>query len=124
VKVLLSIKPPFVEEIFKGTKKFEYRKCIFTNKDVEAIVIYATKPIGKLVGEFTIERILKKHPDELWEETKDFAGVSKEFYDQYFSGRDQAFAIKIGILKKYAEPIDPYKKFINFHAPQSFKYIV
>lgn len=29
MKVLLSIKPEFVEKIFAGEKKFEYRRTIF-----------------------------------------------------------------------------------------------
>ena len=29
MKVLLSIKPEFVEKIFSGEKRFEYRKNIF-----------------------------------------------------------------------------------------------
>ena len=54
MKVLLSIKPQFVEEIFAGKKRFEYRKAIFS-KDVDSVVIYSTKPVGKIVGEFTIK---------------------------------------------------------------------
>lgn len=38
MKVLLSIKPEFVEEIILGNKKFEYRKSIFKRKDISSIV--------------------------------------------------------------------------------------
>ena len=55
MKILLSIKPEFVEEIFSGRKKFEYRKAIFTNKKVTSAIVYSTMPVGKIVGEFTIE---------------------------------------------------------------------
>ena len=51
MKVLLSIKPEFVKEIFEGRKKFEYRKSIFT-KDVTSVIVYSTKPEGMIVGEF------------------------------------------------------------------------
>ena len=37
MRVLLSIKPDFVNEIIKGNKKYEYRKKIF-RKDVNSIV--------------------------------------------------------------------------------------
>lgn len=123
MKVLLSIKPEFVKEIFNGTKKFEYRKSIFKNKDVKTIVIYATMPIGKIVGEFEIDYILQKHPTQLWEETKDFSGVSKEFYYQYFDGRENGYAIAIKKLKEYKKAICPHRKYDNFYAPQSFKYL-
>ena len=57
MKVLLSIKPEFVQEIFTGKKKYEYRKAIFT-RSVDKVVVYSTKPVGMIVGEFTVENIL------------------------------------------------------------------
>lgn len=57
MKVLLSIKPEFVQEIFTGKKKYEYRKVIFT-RSVDKVVVYSTKPVGMIVGEFTVENIL------------------------------------------------------------------
>ena len=123
MKVLLSIKPKFVAEMFNGNKKFEYRKAIFKNKNVKTVVIYSTMPVGKIVGEFDIDDILEDNPINVWEQTKNFSGITEEFYDTYFSGRDKAFAIKIKSLKEYDEPICPYTTYENFTAPQSFKYI-
>ena len=40
MKVLLSIKPEFADKIFNGTKKYEFRKSIFKNKDVDTVVVY------------------------------------------------------------------------------------
>ncbi len=124
MKVLLSIKPQFVKEIFNGTKRFEYRKAIFKNKDIKTIVVYATMPVGKIVGEFEIDTILVEHPSKIWEKTKMYSGITEEFYDDYFSGRDKAYAIKIKSLNEYSEPICPYINNTNFSAPQSFKYIL
>lgn len=123
MKVLLSIKPQFVEEIFSGNKKFEYRKAIFKKKDIKTIVIYATMPVGKIVGEFDIDTILEEDPKSLWEHTKEYSGITEEFYNEYFNGRDKGFAIKIKSLKEYRIPICPYNTYENFTAPQSFKYI-
>jgi predicted transcriptional regulator len=123
MKVLLSIKPQFVEEIFNGNKKFEYRKSIFKRKGIRSIVIYATMPVGKIVGEFDIDDILEEHPKTLWEKTKRYSGVSESFYDDYFVGRDKGYAIKIKSLNIYQEPKCPYEMFGNFTAPQSFKYV-
>lgn len=77
MKVLLSIKPEFVEEIVLGKKKFEYRKSIFKREGISSIVVYATKPYGKVVGEFEIEDILYDKPENIWNKTKDFSGVTK-----------------------------------------------
>jgi len=123
MKVLLSIKPEFVREIENGNKRFEYRKAIFKNKDVKTVVIYATMPIGKIVGEFDIETILEEHPNTLWEKTKEYSGVDEQFYMEYFHGRDRGYAIKITRLKMYKNSICPYSQEKNFTAPQSFKYL-
>jgi predicted transcriptional regulator len=123
MKVMLSIKPVFVEAIFNGNKKFEYRKAIFKNKDIKTIVVYSTMPVGKIIGEFDIETILEEHPSTLWNQTKKYSGVTSKFYYDYFNGRDKGFAIKIKSVNKYDNPICPYDIYENFTAPQSFKYL-
>ncbi len=70
MKVLLSIKPEFAEKILNGTKKFEFRKGIFKNNNITTVVIYATMPVGKVVGQFSIDGILKNDPEALWVKTK------------------------------------------------------
>lgn len=55
MKVLLSIKPSYVDKIRTGRKKFEFRKIIFKNVP-DSIIVYETMPVGKVVGEiFLIE---------------------------------------------------------------------
>ncbi len=124
MKVLLSIKPKFANEIFDGNKKYEYRKVIFKNKDIKTIVVYSTMPEGKIIGEFEIDEILEEHPDKIWDMTKEYSGISAEFYNEYFNHREKAYAIKIKSVKKYSEPICPYINNQDFSAPQSFKYLI
>jgi hypothetical protein len=52
--VLLSIKPEFVEKIFSGLKKYEFRRVIFKSKSVSRVVIYASSPVQRVVGEFAV----------------------------------------------------------------------
>ena len=124
MKVLLSIKPQFVQEIFNGNKKFEYRKAIFKNRDIKTVVVYATMPVGKIVGEFEIDSILIEHPSLIWKKTNKYAGISSEYFNKYFNGRDKAYAIKIKSVQEYEYPICPYTNNDNFTAPQSFKYMM
>ena len=49
-KILLSINPEHVENIFNGNKKYEYRK-IKCKEKVDKIIIYSTAPIMQVVGE-------------------------------------------------------------------------
>lgn len=68
----MSIKPEFVKKIFSGEKKFEYRKTIFKNPNVDTVVVYTTKPCGKVVGEFAINKILCDNPEKIWKSTQEF----------------------------------------------------
>lgn len=123
MKVLLSIKPEYVDKIFSGEKRYEYRKSIFSKAKVTTVVIYATMPVGKIVGEFIVESIIEGGPGELWSVTKEYSGISNSFFWDYFAGRTKAYAIKIGELTKYSEAIDPYELDRNFSPPQSFRYL-
>ncbi len=124
MKVLLSIKPQYVKEIFEGKKKYEYRRSVFKRDDVDTIIVYATKPIGKVVGEFKINGIIKEDPIVLWEKTKKYSGILKKDYMEYFKEKENAFAIGIKNIKIYDEPLE--LKDINpniKYAPQSFMYV-
>ena len=124
MKVLLSIKPEFVNEIMSGRKKFEYRKKVFKRKDITTIVVYATKPLGKVVGEFEVDEIIEDTLDILWQETKRYSGISKKFFDEYFKDRDSGFAIKIKSFTAYDKPIELSEYDPNLKvAPQSFCYV-
>lgn len=122
MKVLLSIKPEFVEKIFAGTKKYEFRKSLFKRDDVKCIVIYASAPIKGVVGEFSIDHVLSDNVEIIWEKTKEQSGITKKFYKSYFKNKKVANAIQIGYIKKYEETRSLSDYNIQ-HAPQSFCYI-
>lgn len=120
----MSIKPEFVKKIFSGEKKFEYRKAIFRNPNVETVVIYSTKPCSKIVGEFKINRILCDNPEKIWEYTQEFSGISKEFFDEYFGKKEKAYAIEIEDVTQYENrlSLQEFDKRIKI-PPQSFQYL-
>lgn len=120
-KVLLSIKPEYVNKIFLEEKLYEYRRLIFKKK-VETVVIYATSPIKKIVGEFKIVEILHETPERIWEITKDKSGIEKEKFFKYFNNLEKGYAIKIKEIKKYKDPLELVEFNIKA-APQSFVYL-
>ena len=81
--ILLSIKPEYCDRIFAGTKKFEFRKHL-AQDDVCKIVIYSTAPEKKVLGEVEVKGTITMKKTPLWEYTKEFAGISREKYRQYF----------------------------------------
>jgi predicted transcriptional regulator len=121
MKVLLSIKPEFADKIFLGIKKYEFRKSIFKNRGINKVIVYASSPISKIVGEFDIESILHEELNILWEETKEHAGIEKQYFYNYFSKKDFGFAIKIKSFKKYDIPINIQT--LGKTPPQSFLYL-
>lgn len=123
MRVLLSIKPVHVESIRSGIKTFEFRRRMFARRDIGTVMIYCTRPVGRLVGEFDIADILEDEPEGLWASTADGSGISKDFFDAYFEGRSRAFALQIGSLRLYDEPICPSEMFDNFTPPQSYMYV-
>jgi len=121
--VLLSIKPIYAELIFKNQKRYEFRKALFKDRSVNKVYVYASAPISKVIGEFTIDDILELEPGLLWTKTNEFAGISKEFFDSYFYGRKIGYAIKIGQTFLYKSPLDLNTHFRIKYAPQSFMYV-
>lgn len=119
--MLISIKPEYVENIFNGSKKYEYRK-IRCKQDIDKIIIYSTYPIMKVVGEAKVEKILEDSPDCIWEKTKKYSGIDLNFYQKYFKDRSKAIAYKLTNIKKYDSPKELSSYGIKA-APQSFVYI-
>src|SRR5690606_9169574 len=105
MRVLLSIKPEFAFKIFEGKKKFEFRKVIFKKPNVKTVVVYASSPVQRVIGEFEIDNILSSNPKEIWKQTKKHSGISEDFFYEYFADRKIAYAIKIKEIKKYKQPL-------------------
>jgi len=122
MKVLISIKPEFATKIFDGTKKYEFRRTIFKNPAVKKVLVYASSPVQKIIGEFEIESIIRHDLDTLWSKTKKFSGISEDYFFSYFVDKEHGFAIKIKNTKLYKNPKcirDDY----NLAPPQSFLYL-
>lgn len=121
MKVVLSIKPEFAFKIFDGTKKFEFRKSIFKNENIKSVIVYASSPVQRVIGEFEIDEVLNYDLPTLWDLTQEFSGISEDFYYEYFANKEQGFAIKIKNTKKYSNPKCLRTDF-NLSPPQSFAY--
>lgn len=123
INVLLSIKPEFAASIFSGKKKFEFRRAIYKDSSVKKVYLYASKPICLVVGEFEVDEIITSDPESLWEATKKASGISKDYFDKYFNGRDVAHALKVGSAQYYEEPMTLREMFNISRPPQSFMYV-
>ncbi|BCP52690.1 hypothetical protein K32_13070 [Kaistia sp. 32K] len=80
-------------------------------------------PVGRFVAEFDISDIIVDEPERLWMRTRGGAGISKDYFDAYFVDRDKAFALSIGEVRCFEQPINPVDVMENFTPPQSYMYI-
>ncbi len=120
-KILMSIKPEYVDKIFFGEKKYEYRKRI-CKKKIDTIIVYSSYPIQKVVGELKIEKVLYDKKSIIWNKTNRYGGITKTKYDKYYENCDYAVAYEI----KKAILYDKQKDLKDFNvkmAPQSYVYI-
>lgn len=121
MKVLLSIKPEYVERIFSGAKKYEFRRKIF-KREVSAVVVYATLPVGRVYGEFSLERIIEGSPSAIWKKCGRCAGIDRESFFAYFSGCEKAYALVVGGCVEYRKK-QPIESLYNRRPPQSYMYV-
>jgi len=119
--ILLSIKPEYSKRIISGEKKFEYRKRL-PQKNITKIIIYSSAPEKKVIGEVQVLETMSMSKSELWEATKENAGISYKKYEEYFLDSERAFAYKLGKVSIYS----PQKTLEDLgvrQAPQSFIYV-
>lgn len=119
--ILLPIKPEYANGIINKTKLYEYRKRICKRK-VDKIVIYSTSPVGRIIAEVEVNGTISKSPNELWQETKKYSGISKTKYMEYYKNKDIAFAYKLGKVFVYDKPKTLKDFGINYY-PQSYVYL-
>lgn len=123
--IVISIKPEFADLIFSGEKSVELRRAI--PKDVPSsteIYIYASSPIQSIVGKAEIKRV-EAHPlNKLWEKIGDKAGISVDYFNKYFDGKEVGYGLVLNNVKKFSSPfhLRSLKKHFNFHPPQSYMY--
>ena len=123
MNVIISIRPHFCQLIFDGKKLYEYRKRVFKSSDVDKVYIYTSKPISKIVGYFTVKRIIDDTPSKVWNQTHEHGGITKKQFQEYFKGHKVAHAIEIDEVVKLDTPIDPKEVIKDFTAPQNFMYL-
>lgn len=120
-QMLLSINPEYVERILQGKKIYEYRK-FRCRDDVDKIIIYATAPQKRIVGEAEIADIVEDDILTVWRKTKEYSGITYNFYRRYYKGKKKAIAYQLKNVTIYEEPLALEDIGIAC-APQSYQYL-
>ena len=118
---LMSIHPEYAEAILSGTKEIEFRKKKLA-EDVTHILIYATKPLGSVIGWCEIARQEARTPEDLWDKYQHIGGISADGYFSYFDGYANAVGIHVLAARRLPEPYS-LEIFGDVKPPQSFRYL-
>lgn len=118
---LLSIHPQFAEAILEGRKKVEFRKTKFRRK-VERVLLYATQPVGAIVGWFDLDGIEQGSPKDLWRSFGDVGGIKKRDFASYYQSREVGYAYRVANPTKLAVPTSLAGAGVN-RPPQSYMYL-
>jgi len=121
--ILLPIKPKYATKILNGEKNIEFRKS-FPKEDVDKIVIYATAPISRIIGEVeVIEEHTEKNISLLsyYLLNKAFKiGITEDEFNKYYKNKSFVYYYKLGEVTKYDKSLKDIG--INY-APQNFVYL-
>ncbi|MEI7702092.1 MAG: ASCH domain-containing protein [Planctomycetia bacterium] len=124
--LFLSIHPRFVEKILTGEKTIELRRQRPRSVAGDWIAVYATTPERQLRGIVQVKEVRVENVRDLWHHVQNHAAVTKDEYDSYFLGTDQAVGIVLGIPISLTTPVSLEqlrKAWPSFQPPQGFRYL-
>jgi len=122
MKILLSIKPEYSKKIFSGEKKYEFRKQ--KPKHIpELVIVYESDPVQKIVGCFSVKRIISGSPKDIWERCKESGGIREEDFFNYCGNKEIIYAFEIDKAQRFDSPIELLNLGFKIYPPQNFTYL-
>ncbi len=117
---LISIKPKYARAILAGTKTVELRRRIPKVVRGTRLWIYATRPLGAIVGSAIVQDIIEGPPAEVWERCMSRTAVTRSEFDDYFFGAETALALVLSqVIKRQEIGIEELREISEgFHPPQ------
>ena len=122
MKILLSIKPEYSGKIFSGEKRFEFRRQK-PKRRFEIVFVYESNPTKKIVGWFSVKKIISGSPNDVWKRCREAGGIDEEDYFGYCGDKKVVYAFEIDKTLHFESPIDPSDLDPEFNPPQSFTYL-
>lgn len=119
--VLLSVHPQYANAIMDGRKRVEFRKKF--PEGVGLVVVYATKPVGKVVGWFTVQEIVEAPPASLWRQFSETGCIERGDFFDYFKGREVGLGVTVREVERLEAPVALKRLLPSGVPPQSFQYL-
>ena len=122
--ILMSIKTKYANQIFEGTKKYEYRRRTIGEKNLgKKIFIYSSEIEKAIVGYIIIGDIIEGTSNHVLEVTENKNNID---IINYFKDCQKCYALKIIKAVKFKNPISLFsirEKEEKFVIPQYYRYI-
>lgn len=118
---IISIHPRYANAILDGQKTIELRRRIPALPIGTKLWIYATLPVGAVIGVATVDRIFRGTPSDIWGRFSNCAGISRADFDSYFTRATEAIALSLTNARRNPElvAIDQLRQLREgFHPPQ------
>lgn len=119
---LMSIHPEFAEALFDGRKAVEFRR-IAPRSRISHIVVYATRPVGAVIGVLEVERVERQSPERLWRLFGRVGGIERTRFFEYFAGAAEGAALVVRKAHRLKKPVTLSQKGLPRRPPQSFSYL-
>jgi predicted transcriptional regulator len=123
---LMSIRPKFALQIFRGEKRFELRRL--RGRPISPgslIIVYVSGNIRSIMGEFRVGRVIVGNPRRVWREAAGTPGAGLDEDDwPYIKGSKAAMALEVVDARTYPRPISLEELrsiFPGWNPPMSFR---
>jgi predicted transcriptional regulator len=123
--MLLSVRPRYAESILAGTKRAEIRRQRPGILPGTPVIIYATKPIGAVIGTANIDQVCEGTPTDLWDQYHHEMGVTREEFSRYLGEIPTAYVLLLKDARRLVTPLtlDDMRESTGFQPPRSYRYV-
>lgn len=125
-EAIISIRPSYAEAILAGVKTIELRRRIPAISLGTRLWIYATRPVGAVIGMATVECIVRGEPEEIWVQFGQQACIDRPAYDAYFDGAGEAIGLILAEVQRSIKCVEIERLRTireGFHPPQVIMWI-
>jgi predicted transcriptional regulator len=118
----MAIHERYADAIMDGVKRVEFRKRRLAD-DIKTVWVYATAPVSKVIGRFSVHEIVQGTPQDIWDRFGAVGVIEHDAFFQYYDGRNTAVAIVVGEAERLADPVALHEMHPRPAVPQSFAYL-
>lgn len=121
--LLMSIKTKYANEIFAGTKKFEFRRKSIGDKNCyKKIYIYSSEEDKAIIGYIMVDKILKGDLKYILKKTNH---TNNQDIIKYFENCSKCHALHIKEYHRLSSPIklEEIKNKYKIIVPQFYRYV-